>query len=395
MLLRSYQEECILNFKEWIKADHKHASIILPMGLGKTLTAASCIKEDISLNENLSSKKYLWVAHRTELIKQAEESLRSILPKEAKISTKISKHEGKLDSTIVIGSVQTLIKDRQHLRGWVPDIIIIDEYHHYSDNNIQYKSLLKRWPKAKILGLSATLWRNDEVPIPLGKILVHYSITEAISKEYLVSPIFEHISPFSFSSLKDLKSNDQLTLSNLFSSGSLTDQLMVSRIVELVKEGRKGILFASNVEHSKNIFESLKDKVRAAQIYYDTPEEERIRIMDDLKNQKIDVLCNFNIGTEGLNIPHLGFIAINREIESLSLWQQICGRGLRTSEGKKDCIILDVNNNSLQDLSSSLDDVAYLNKPVTIFGHTASMPKIMNKTIKPILNKVLYKLIRI
>lgn len=377
-----FQEAAIENYKTWLDTPEPIATIILPMGLGKTYTGVKCVAVH-------PEKKYLWVAHSTELIDQALEVLTQELDPEVKITTEIAERKGKLDSQVVVASVQTLVRDRAHLKGWVPDVIFIDEYHHFSEDNVQYRSLRKRWPKAKIVGLSATLWRNDQTPIPLGTILVHMDIYQAIEEGYLVEPIFEHISPY------QLKNLGQLSWSEILNPSAITDELMVKRIVKVIKEeGRKGILFASSTEHARSLAATMENQVRVGQVFYDTPTKIRNQIMTQMKNQELDVLVNFMIGVEGLNIPHLGFVAILRDLDSLNIFQQMGGRGLRKFDGKENCLILSSNKYSKADLKADLEDVSYLNKTVSIFGNNESVVKIMNKTVKPILTGVLNKLIK-
>lgn len=379
---RDYQLEAIANYEQWLDSSERIGSIVLPMGLGKTYTMVQCLSKRPDWN-------YLWVAHRQELIDQALETMSEELSSDFRISSEIADRKGKLDSNAIVASVQTLIRDRAHLRGWKPNVIFIDEYHHFSDNNVQYKSLLKRWPDAKIVGASATLWRNDDVPIPLGKILIHMDLFEAIQKGYLVEPIFENMSAYSLSALKDMK------LSALLNPQDVVDDRMCQRIIELVKEGRQGILFGSNTEHAKELFDRLKGSVRAEQVYYDTPAATRKEIMAKVRDKKVDCLVNYQIGVEGLNIPHLGFVAINRDTESLNIFQQMAGRGLRPDANKKDCVILTSSKYTKEDLRSTLDDVSYLNKNVEAFGYSSTLPKILNKTVKPILTGVLNKLIKV
>lgn len=347
-----------------------------------TYTMVQCLSKRPDWN-------YLWVAHRQELIDQALETMSEELSSDFRISSEIADRKANLESNAIVASVQTLARDRVHLRGWKPNVIFIDEYHHFSEDNVQYNSLKKRWPDAKIVGASATLWRNDNAPIPLGKILMHMDILTAIEKGYLVNPVFEEISAYSLSSLKTLR------LSSFLNPQEIIDDKMCERIIELVKEGRQGIMFGASTEHAKELFERLKDHVRAEQVYYDTPAGVRKEIMAKVRNKKVDCLVNYQIGVEGLNIPHLGFVAINRDTESLNIFQQMAGRGLRLADNKNDCVILTTSKCTRDDLKSSLDDVSYLNKNVEAFGYSSTLPKILNKTVKPILTGVLNKLIKV
>lgn len=67
----------------------------------------------------------------------------------------------------------------------------------------------------------------------------------------------------------------------------------------------------------------------------DTPTLERDQIINDFKERKIKFLVNVSVLTTGFDAPHVDLIAILRPTESISLYQQIVGRGLRLSPGKK------------------------------------------------------------
>jgi DNA repair protein RadD len=73
----------------------------------------------------------------------------------------------------------------------------------------------------------------------------------------------------------------------------------------------------------------------------DMPTEERDQVIDRFRTQQIQYLVNVSVLTTGFDAPHVDLIAILRPTESVSLYQQIVGRGLRLFQGKKDCLILD------------------------------------------------------
>lgn len=338
---RRYQTRAQEIFSLWInEPEIPLATIILPTGTGKTYTAALCLKSRPDL-------KILWTAHREELINQAKEALNYVLPSHS-LSIEMAGCKADPTSNIVVGSVQTISRTRKHFDGFEPDIIIIDEYHHYSEDNIQYDGLLKRWPKSKILGLTATPWRFSGDNLPLGKVLIQMDIGTAVDKKYLVPPKAESlITGVSLADVKtrmgDFATKDLSKAVNVDSR----NKMIAKRLIELVRDGkRQGILFAVDVEHSKAMYALLKNEVRAAEVYGETPIEERRHLMIQIRNGEIDVLCNNLVCTEGFDVPHLSFIGQARPTKSLGLYTQMIGRGLRICpETKKiDCIVVDVHD---------------------------------------------------
>src|SRR3990167_2105028 len=178
---RIYQQKCVENFRNWINTPENLASITIPVGTGKTITAALCL----SL---VPDKKILWVSHRAELNNQALNAITTIIPNRS-ISLEMAEYKGDVNSDIIVGSVQTIARQRKHLDGFNSDIIVVDEWHHFSENNIQYASLFKRWPNAKTLALTATPFRASGEQLPLGNVLIQMDIGAAVEKGYLVPPV--------------------------------------------------------------------------------------------------------------------------------------------------------------------------------------------------------------
>jgi superfamily II DNA or RNA helicase len=335
--IRRYQQRAREQFKDWFSGSDPLATIILPTGTGKTATASMSLAETVGC-------KILWVAHREELIDQAVEALRAICPGRT-ISVEMGDRKGDPNSDIIVGSVQTLARMRKHMEGFVPDIIVIDEYHHYSEENVQYDGLIKRYTNnPKVLGLTATPYRFGGQNLPLGRILIQMDIGTAVEKGYLVPPKPEALNTsVSLAEVKtrmgDFSIKDLSKVVNVDSR----NQLIAKRIIELVRDQkRQGILFAVDVAHSKSMFDLLRKEMRAAEVYGETPTEERREIMARIRGGEIDVLLNNLVATEGFDVPHLSFVGIARPTRSLSLYTQMTGRGLRTSPGKTDCIVLDV-----------------------------------------------------
>lgn len=92
---------------------------------------------------------------------------------------------------------------------------------------------------------------------------------------------------------------------------------------------RKGVMiFAATIEHAKEIV-GLLPAEDAALITGDTPGAERDVLIEDFKAQRFRYLVNVAVLTTGFDAPHVDLIAILRPTESVSLYQQIVGRGLR------------------------------------------------------------------
>lgn len=139
----------------------------------------------------------------------------------------------------------------------------------------------------------------------------------------------------------------------LFSEADLNRELkrqnrvtphIISQIVEYA-EDRKGVMiFAATVEHAREIH-GLLPTGEAALVSAETPAAERDALIEAFKQQRLRYLVNVAVLTTGFDAPHVDLIAILRPTESVSLYQQIVGRGLRLAPDKEDCLILDYAGN--------------------------------------------------
>lgn len=105
---------------------------------------------------------------------------------------------------------------------------------------------------------------------------------------------------------------------------------------------RKGIVYAINKQHARNIAELYSSKgYVSVNIDCDTPKDERERLINEFKAGNIQVLVNVELFTEGFDCPDVSFIQLARPTRSLTLYLQQVGRGLRYVEGKDKTIFID------------------------------------------------------
>lgn len=141
----------------------------------------------------------------------------------------------------------------------------------------------------------------------------------------------------------------QAQSNGLFSEADMNQELkkqqritphIISQIEEFAQTRKGVMIFAATVEHAREIT-GLLPADDAALITGETPGPERDTLIDAFKAQQFRYLVNVSVLTTGFDAPHVDLIAILRPTESVSLYQQIVGRGLRLSPGKTDCLILD------------------------------------------------------
>ena len=108
---------------------------------------------------------------------------------------------------------------------------------------------------------------------------------------------------------------------------------------------RQGVMFfAATVQHAREVLESLPPQISAI-VTAETPKGERDSLIRRFKARDLKYMVNVSVLTVGFDAPHVDLIAILRKTESVGLLQQIIGRGLRISDGKTDCLVLDYTTN--------------------------------------------------
>jgi len=388
--LRRYQERCVDNFLAWyntsssLQSIHDRlATIILAMGLGKTFTSITGVQR---LYQSGKRIKVLWAVHREELVNQARDEFLELIP-DANIQVEIAENRATSDAEIIVGSVQTLSRTRKNIKEFEPDLIIVDEWHHYHEKNNQYHGLLEKYSNAKILGLTATPYRFMGGELPVGQVLINVDISKGIQHGYLCKPrpetVYTNTSIANVSTRAGDFAIDEL--SHVVNNNE-RNKLICDRLVKAVKEeGRMGILYAASVEHSKSLCKLLQESgIRVVELYGDTPKDERREIMRKIHNKEVDIVTNNLILTEGTNIPHVNMICVARPTKSFGLYSQAIGRGLRLYYDKEDCLIIDIF------------DKVKVTQGIASFSKVISKSKVENdiKRLKHIINEEIADSIR-
>ena len=331
-MLRNYQQ----NIKRLLVAEwERHCSVIvqMPTGTGKTHLLASLVDEELRTKNEESC---VWiVAHRRELVEQIEETV-------ARYG--IHKENGRVKAM----SIQWLSRHWNDVRDEKPSLIVIDEAHHTLAET--YKELWLRYPEAKKLGMTATPCRlNRKGFTDLFEVLITSDgIADFIKRGWL--------SPFDYVSIRP-NSEDQQLIDGLEKRGAdgdfqvremdavLNKRPTIERLYESVRQyadGKKGIVYAVSISHARNIATYYTNNgVNAVAIDSKTPAKQRKQLVEDFRRGRIQVLVNVDVFSEGFDCPDVEFVQLARPTLSLAKYLQQVGRGLRKTEGKESCMIID------------------------------------------------------
>ena len=345
--LRPYQQTAKEEiFSAWDECDN--VMFQMPTGTGKTRLFTSIISDIKAWGIiSQSSPRILIIAHRVELIEQISENLDKYKVSHGIIAGGKSRN---LIPDVQVASIQTITHrtNKNVAENLGADFIIIDEAHHSTANS--YKKLWSLYPEAKKLGVTATPWRMNHLGFTsiYDRLIVSKSIKEFIDEKWL--------SPFVYYSVKD-NSNIRQDIDNIdefdvegdykvsalervMDSASIRANLLDSYL-KLAK-GKKGIIYSISRKHSDHICEEYKHAgINIVRIDSETPRDERRLYVQRFKNGQIDIIVNVDIFSEGFDCPDIEFIQLARPTKSLVKYLQQVGRGLRPTENKAKCIILD------------------------------------------------------
>jgi DNA repair protein RadD len=171
---------------------------------------------------------------------------------------------------------------------------------------------------------------------------------DLIQQGYLTQPIIGAINSGHYDTLDmQLNSMGKFAKADVdrayHGQGRLTSAIVGDIVSQAVD--RQGIMiFAATVQHAHEVLESLPSGLSCI-VTGKTPKKEREEILRKFKARQLKYLVNVSVLTTGFDAPHVDLIAILRATESVSLLQQIIGRGLRIDDNKDDCLILDYAEN--------------------------------------------------
>jgi len=338
MKLRPYQIEII---EKVHNAMEKYNSIMvqMPTGTGKTTVFADIIKKYTRDNPD---NHVLILAHREELIQQIHERLSKDVGILAGLIRKQHIHPGQ---RVQISSIQYLDRTNNNLVALHRKfhLVIIDEAHHATAST--YRKLWKKYPTSNFLGFTATPYRLSKEGFDdlFEKLILSPPIKDFIKQGHLCDIRYFVTSLPDLNKIQIDSTLGDYVIDSL--SELMRSEKVMADLIESYKkyaDGKKTIVFAVDVNHSKSIVERFNNiGIPAEHVDANTPTEERSSIVDRFRNNEFDVLCNVDIFGEGFDCPDVDVVQLARPTKSLSKFLQQVGRCMRPLPNKLYGIILD------------------------------------------------------
>lgn len=355
MMLRPYQIDGINRVRHEFRMGARSVVLVAPTGSGKTVVSSDVMRSAVQ-----KGSRILFLAHRMELITQTCDKLSAfdlehkIYAPEKDITAirhkQVRKYgKSRVDpfANIAVGTVQTVSRRLDKIEE--PDLIIIDETHLAIANS--YQKICNAFPRARILGLTATPCRLDGRP--LGEMFERITVL-ASPKEIAAMGFLVPFRIFSASETVNL-SNIRTTMGD-YDKKQLAEEMEKPRLIgnavshyKKLAHGRPTIAFCSSVRHAEQTAAAFRQAgYKAIAVSGESTPEERSGAVEGLATGKYDVVCNCGLYIEGLDQPCISCVILLNPTKSLARYLQAVGRGSRPFENKTDCLVLDHAGNVLR-----------------------------------------------
>ena len=331
----------------------KSLLIVAATGLGKTVIMGG-------LARSWPKGRVMMISHRYELNTQAIKSFEWICGEDVDLEQAHIRADQRFDKTrIVVASVQTLNSTRRgkmRMERFDPEefgLLLIDEAHRSAAAS--YRRVIEYMRQNKnlvVVGVTATPDRLDGVGLGCvyEKVSCNLDMLWGVKNGWLVSPRQVTITL------------ERLDLSQIRTVGGDLDEKQLAKvvmeeenlhgmakpIVDFAGTDKQSIVFAASVAHAQRLSELIRDYYIRAHGPTDAPiavsidgsmnpqHPDRIRIVKEFKEGKIQFLCNCGVATEGFDAPNVRLVAIGRPTKSRAMYTQMIGRGTRPLVGVVD-----------------------------------------------------------
>lgn len=316
----------------------------MPTGTGKTYVMAAVVRWFL---ETYSKGEVWLIAHRKELVEQMERML-------DRFALEYGEKDEVLEEKVRIRvlSIQWLTRNIGDLEknGFKPGLIIVDEAHHALATS--YQDMFIRNPKALKIGMTATPCRMKQASFRtlFSRLITSPSIKDFILHGYLAPCNYVVIGEKSTEQqivnlLTDRSGDGDYSVKEMEEKLNVTD--VIRRLYNSVVKyayGKKGIVYAINIDHAKAIAEYYNALgIKAVALDSKTAAKTRKKAVEAFREGELDCLVNVNLFDEGFDCPDVEYIQMARPTLSLAKYLQMVERGLRINkkDPKKVCMIID------------------------------------------------------
>ena len=346
----SYQNEILEKLEVERTVHNRYRNLLVAAtGTGKTVISAFDYK---AFRNNNKSSKLLFVAHRKEILQQAKATFQGVLKDNNFGNLWVDGIEPNSNEYLFV-SVQTLnnrLKDLKLSPDYY-DFIILDEAHHGAASS--YRPFLNYFKPKILLGLTATPERMDNENILedfCNRIAAEIRLPEALNKKLLCP--FQYFGITDSIDLTNVKWEKGRYLASELTSLYTKNDVRVGEIISNLNKYTNDINdvqtigFCVTIEHAAFMTEKFNLAGLKAEYLTAKNSSERDRIREQFRKKEFNYLFVVDIFNEGIDIPEIDTVLFLRPTESLTVFLQQLGRGLRLADGKDCLTVLDFVGNA-------------------------------------------------
>lgn len=345
------QKKCLEKLNSARKNELSSGLVILATGLGKTFLSGFDIVQS-------GARKILFIAHVYEILKKTKNDFEDLIPHRSDEMFLFSSEEkNPTNYNIHFATIQSIHQQKNLAKFSTNffDYIVIDEAHHAAANT--YLKVIEYFKPKFLLGLTATPFRSDEkeiIPLFGGNIIYRMDQEEAINQGYLAN--IKYLGYFDDIDYSDIRWNG-----NKYDIDDLNKKLLIKKRDESILKKYKSVCskeekvigFCTSIEHAnymEKVFnnvgiksKSIHSKSESQSSRYSS--KEKHGLIERFRSGEFNVAFTVNMFNEGVDIPDVSTILMLRPTDSLTVFIQQIGRGLRLSDGKDHLTVLDFIGN--------------------------------------------------
>ena len=339
----SAQQEALFALSETRENGFKQGLVVLATGMGKTYLSAFDAKQ-------MQAKRVLFVAHREEILSQALNTFAKVWPEKTSGFYNASSKDTEKD--MLFASVQTLGK-QSHLKKFEKDdfdYIVVDEFHHASAKT--YRNLISYFEPKFLLGLTATPERSDQADILSlcsNNLVFRKTLTDGIESKILM-PFHYHGIWDEFVNYQEIPWRngkfDPKSLDAAFATQKRTQHVL--KHWELHQQSRT-LAFCVSKTHADFMADAFNTKyanqgLKAVSVH-SSSSVKRNEALSQLDKGEVQVIFSIDLFNEGTDLPSIDTVMMLRPTESMIIFLQQLGRGLRLHKNKSHLMVLDFIGN--------------------------------------------------
>lgn len=354
MELRQYQKDAVDAVYRYLREHDDNPCVVTPTASGKSVMLAQIAKDAVTLWDG----RVLILAHVQELLEQNADKIRKLAP-----DLPVGIYSAGLGSRdtlnpVIVAGIQSAFRHGHELGRF--DLAIIDECHLCPvEGDGMYRTLIgdlkKINPALRVIGFTATPFRMSTGPLCAPENILNATCYEVGVRELIVQG---YLCPLVTKASRNKADTSNLRVRGGEFIAAEVEDLMddadriasaCKEIVDLTRERRSCLIFASGAGHGRHVSETLNSLgQKAGTVFGDTLDFEREQTIAEFRSGTLKFLVNVNVLTTGFDAPNIDCVVMLRPTLSPGLWAQACGRGFRLHANKKDCLVLDFGGNALR-----------------------------------------------